>query len=124
MSSRADRDMVHGLRTSDVATLMVLTQDVLRKPLIRIHPACLCDLLALSELDELPRSLQRDLGRWRDQMFRELRDLPVGEPVQELLLELAELSPQLSSPAIRQSPRRSDFSWPVAARMPRAMGRS
>lgn len=102
MASRADREMVHGLRTSDVNTLLVLTQDVLRKPLIRIHPSGLCDLMALSELDDLPRSLQRDLARWRDQMGRELRDLPVGEPLEELLDELGELPPGLVPASLRE----------------------
>lgn len=71
---------VAGLRRADPIALQVLTQDVLRTPLVRIEPGTLADLLALSELgtDQLPGSMVKELTRFRAQMFREISDLPDG----------------------------------------------
>lgn len=93
MSTRPNRTFMKGLRTADPNTLMVLTQDVLRQPLVHIHPECLADLLALAEHAALPKPLVRDLAAFREQMFRELRDIPDGLMLDELLEEFAALPP-------------------------------
>jgi len=84
---------VAGLRTADPTTLQVLTQDVLRTPLVRIEPATLADLLALSEIggDPLPGAMVKELDRFQRQMFRELADLPDGPPLAEFMGEVGKL---------------------------------
>ena len=64
MSGRVGRELVHGLRSADATTLMVLTQDVLRRPLAYIHPATVADLFALAELPSLPKPLPDDLAKF------------------------------------------------------------
>lgn len=93
MSTRPNRTHVHGLRTADPNTLMVLTQDVLRQPLMRLHPECLADLLSLAEHEGLPKPLVRDLSAFREQMFRELRDIPDGVMLTDLLEDFLALPP-------------------------------
>ncbi len=85
------RAHVEGLRTSDALTLQVLAGDLLRYPLCRIDPRSLCDLLALSESEDLPVQLTRDLQRFRKQMLREYNDLPDGEPLAEFLKDLQDV---------------------------------
>ncbi|MCB9758672.1 MAG: hypothetical protein H6739_02430 [Alphaproteobacteria bacterium] len=92
---------VAGLRTADGMTLMVLTQDVLRRPLVQLHVQTLSDLLALAECEGLPKPLTRDLARFSEQMFRELRDLPDGGLFEGFLDELAEVDPSHIPDAFR-----------------------
>jgi len=81
---------VDGLRTSDVTSLFVLTQDLVRQPLGRLSADTLTDLFALSELeDQLPKTLLRDLESFSRQMTREIGDLPLGSPLDEFLREMA-----------------------------------
>lgn len=91
MATRQGRTRIAGLRKSDPMTLSVLTQDALRKPLGGLHPETLADLLALAEAEGLPGQLTRDLGRFREQMMREVKDLPDGAPLEEFIAELEEL---------------------------------
>ena len=79
---------VKGRRPSDPLTLQVLTPDLLRKPIHKLQAQCLCDLLALSELEDLPVQLRRDLGAFQDEMVREFNDLPRGRVLGEFLEEL------------------------------------
>lgn len=90
MSGKA---FVKGLRTSDPVTLQVLTPDLLRKPIHKLSAQCLCDLLALSELEDLPVQLGRDLKAFQDEMVREFNDLPKGQVLGDFLKELAEVEP-------------------------------
>ncbi len=53
----------------------VLVGDVLRHHLDSIHPSCVADLFALSEL-ALPTSLAADLRAWTTRATQELRDMP------------------------------------------------
>ncbi|MEE2751481.1 MAG: hypothetical protein VX519_08615 [Myxococcota bacterium] len=85
------RAHVEGLRTSDAVTLQVLAGDLLRYPLCRLDPRSLCDLLALSESEDLPVQLTRDLQKFRQQMLREYNDLPEGEPLVEFLRDLRDV---------------------------------
>ena len=92
------RVTVKGLRGADVATLRVLTQDILALPLNQLDASTLCDLVALSELDEgLPTDLSAELTGFREQRFREVADLPDG-PV------LAEFAKQLASVEVAHIP--------------------
>lgn len=93
MSGRVGRELVHGLRSADATTLMVLTQDVLRKPLAYIHPATVADLFALSELSSLPKPLPDDLARFCKQMAREYNDLHDGRGLEDVLAEYGDLPP-------------------------------
>ena len=82
------RAHVEGLRRSDAMTIQVLAGDLLRVPLCEIDPRSLCDLLALSEREDLPVQLTRDLQKYREQMLREFNDLPDGDPLTLFLSEL------------------------------------
>ncbi|MCB9778127.1 MAG: hypothetical protein H6742_06160 [Alphaproteobacteria bacterium] len=86
---------VAGLRKADPTTLQVLTQDVLRTPLVRIEPGTLFDLLALSEVaqEQVPASMAKELVAFRAQMFRELNDLPDGEPLAAFVDSLKSAAP-------------------------------
>jgi hypothetical protein len=80
------RVQIKGLRDADIATLRVLTQDVLALPLNQIDASTFCDLVALSELKEgLPNDLSRELNSFRESRFRELGDLPDGPVLAEWL---------------------------------------
>jgi len=79
------RTHIEGLRKSDPITLSVLAQDLVSKPLVGIDPRSLADLFALADEDSLPIDLKRDLCKFRDQMLREIADLPDGHVLQEWL---------------------------------------
>lgn len=88
-AQKKQRISVLGLRRSDPEILPVLTQDALRATLGRVEPATLCDLLALSELETgLGVALIRDLRQFRDQMFREISDLPDSPVLADFANEL------------------------------------
>jgi hypothetical protein len=91
--ARINRADMEGLRSSDPVTLSVLCQDLLRRPLIQLTPRTLCDLLALSEIEDLPKQLRRDLFVFREQMVREFNDMPEGLVIGEYLEELTEMDP-------------------------------
>jgi hypothetical protein len=89
---RKNRISIGGLRKADPTHLAILLQDVLRRPVTQIEPGTLADLLALSEIPEqLPTAMAKDLGRFHDQMMRELGDLPAGTSLADLLSEFAAL---------------------------------
>lgn len=92
-SEKKRKVSVAGLRRADPTTLQVLTQDVLRTPLVRIEIGTLVDLLALSELTNgaLPGAMSRELATFQRQMFRELADLPDGLPLAEFAIGLLDL---------------------------------
>ncbi len=82
------RAHIDGLRKSDPITLSVLVQDLVRKPLVGLDPRSLADLFALADEESLPGDLRRDLLKFRDQMLREISDLPDGHVLQEWLEDL------------------------------------
>ena len=93
-ANKKQRQAITGLRNSDATTLGVLTQDALRSTLGRLEPGTLCDLLALSEVqDGLGVGLARDLGHFREQTLREISDLPDGPALADFANELAEVAP-------------------------------
>ena len=90
------------LRSSDPVTLQVLTQELVRRPLGQVEPSTVLDLLALSELEaELPAQLARDLLTFRDQILREINDLPDGPPLADLIRELRPLNPAHAPACLR-----------------------
>jgi len=92
-SEKKRKVSVAGLRRADPTTLQVLTQDVLRTPLVRIELGTFTDLLALSELPDgaLPTAMSRELATFQRQMFRELSDLPDGMPLAEFAIDLIDI---------------------------------
>lgn len=96
---------VAGLRKADPTTLQVLTQDVLRTPLVRIEPSTLTDLLALSELgeDQIPGAMVKELSLFQRQMFRELLDQPDGALRADWAAEFAALAPSQIPACLRKA---------------------
>ena len=81
------RAHIEGLRKSDPITLSVLVQDLVRKPLVGLDTRSLSDLFALADQETLPVDLLRDLRKFREQMLREIADLPDGHVLQDWLEE-------------------------------------
>ena len=79
MINEITRVTIEGLRGADVATLQVLTQDVISLPLNQIHPTTACDLFAIAEVsDQVPEQLAQDLSAFVGRARRELSDMPDG----------------------------------------------
>jgi len=91
MDGKVSRISVDGLRTSDPTVVAVMIQDIINKPIDKLAIRTLCDLVALSEAEGLSRSLDRDLGRFREKMVREFNDIPVGGILNDHLERLAKL---------------------------------
>lgn len=101
---KKQRIAVQGLRRSDPGTLLVLTQEALRATLGRLDPATLADLLALSELDSgLGVALTRDLRHFRDQVFREISDLPDSPVLAEFVRDLEVVEPKRVPTCLREA---------------------
>ena len=84
MNMETKRVTIDGLRTADVATLKVLTQDVLSLPLNQIHPATVCDLFAIAEVsDQVPEQLAHDLSQFVGRCQRELGGLPDSDALND-----------------------------------------
>jgi hypothetical protein len=82
------RAHVEGLRKADTVTLSVLAQDLIRKPLVKLDPRSLCDLIALADSDKITGSLSRDLRKFKDQMLREITDLSDGVRLGDFLTDM------------------------------------
>jgi len=91
MDGNVSRISVDGLRTSDPTVLSVMIQDIINKPIDKLSIQTLCDLVSLTEIEGLNRSLDRDLGRFREKMAREFNDIPVGNILNDHLERLAKL---------------------------------
>ena len=84
MSNEITRVTIEGLRGADVATLQVLTQDVISLPLNQINPVTACDLFAIAEVsDQVPEQLAQDLSGFVSRARRELSDIPDGSSFAE-----------------------------------------
>ena len=102
MERRKNRMSVGGLRKAEPTTLAVLIQDVVRLPVTQIDPSTLLDLLALSEVpDQLATALGKELAAFRDQMQRDIGDLPDGPVLAEFLREFVDLDATLASASFR-----------------------
>ena len=95
------RAHIEGLRKSDPITLSVLVQDLVRKPLVGLDTRSLADLFALADQDTLPVDLLRDLRKFREQMLREIADLPDGHVLQEWLQEFMSFAAARVPPVLR-----------------------
>ncbi len=85
------RAHVEGLRKADPMTLAVLTQDLIRKPLVKLDPRSLSDLLALADSEAITGALSRDLKKFKEQMLREVSDLPDGVRLGDFLADLIDV---------------------------------
>lgn len=104
MASSKKLMTVGQLRTSDKVTLSVLTQDVLRLPLGQIEHGTLADLMALSEIpDQVSTEQAKDFAAFRDQMTREIADLPEGEPLVEFLEAMAKVDAERVPACLREA---------------------
>lgn len=97
------RAHIEGLRKSDPITLSVLVQDLVRKPLVGLDTRSLADLFALAEQETLPVDLLRDLRKFREQMLREIADLPDGHVLQEWLEEFLGIPSERVPVVLRQA---------------------
>lgn len=95
------RAHIEGLRRSDPITLSVLVQDLVRKPLVGLDTRSLADLFALADKESLPVDLLRDLRKFREQMLREIADLPDGHVLQDWLEEFMSFSADRVPPSLR-----------------------
>ena len=84
MNMETKRVTIDGLRVADVATLKVLTQDVLGLPLNQIHPGTVCDLFAIAEVsDQVPEQMAMELSQFVGRCQRELGDLPDADSLND-----------------------------------------
>lgn len=91
MSNETKRVTIEGLRGADVATLQVLTQDVISLPLNQIHPSTACDLFAIAEVsDQVPEQLAQELSSFVARAKRELADMPDGAALVDFTQALLE----------------------------------
>ncbi len=104
MDMQTKRVTVNGLRGADAATLRVLTQDVIQLPLNQIETSTLCDLFALSEVEEgMPSDLGRDLQAFRERRIRELNDVPDGEALIGFVESLAAMAADQVPGSLREA---------------------
>jgi len=102
MDMETRRVAVKGLRGADAATLRVLTQDVIQLPLNQIESSTLCDLFALSEIEEgMPADLGRDLLAFRERRTREMNDLLEGEQLSTFMQSLVGVNAELIPASLR-----------------------
>jgi hypothetical protein len=121
---RKHRIAVGRLRKTQADQLSIVIEDVLRRPLGQIDPGTLADLFALADVPEqLSTSDARSLGAFRDQMVREMGDLPDGPVLARFFVELAELDPRRAPAPLRAAvrdiaaARRHEEVVPVAERL-------
>lgn len=80
------------LREMDDTMLQVVTSDVLTMLMDFVDPGTMVDLLAVCAA-ELPVHLRDDFNRFRDQMNRDMADLPRGPVLATYLKDLIEVEP-------------------------------
>jgi hypothetical protein len=81
------------LRGSDPATVEVMVQDMLRRPMGQLEPRNLLDLVAISELEQ-PLSFRTALNELVKRTKQEIRDLPNGQVWRAWLAEFEPLEPR------------------------------
>lgn len=92
---------IENLRNSDPVTLEILLGEALRRPLVQVHGATLADMIALADVEALPKALRQSLQAFANRMVLEIHDLPVGEPFEQFLAELESLEPALVPQRLR-----------------------
>jgi hypothetical protein len=81
------------LRSSDPVTLEIVVQEALRRPLVQLSAETIADMVALAEVESLPKALKRAFAGFADRTAPEIADLPSGEPIGEFLEELEAVDP-------------------------------
>lgn len=84
---------VQNIRGSDPTLLEVQLQDLLRRPMSQLAMINVLDLIALSETEGRPRSLERSLQLFVDRIAASMADLPAGPPWQDFLAEIDGIEP-------------------------------
>ena len=73
---------IPNVRTSDPVMLEINLQDPLRRPVSQISPETLADMIALAEVETLPKALLRSLTTFRTRVGNELSNLPEVDMVE------------------------------------------
>ncbi len=84
---------VQNLRGSDPTLLEVQLQNLLRRPMGQMALLNALDLVALSEVDDVPRSIRGELGRFVERCAKEVTEQPAAT-FAALLDELDEVPPE------------------------------
>ncbi len=76
------------LRGSDKLMLEVQIPDMLRRPMGQLAPENVCDLVALAEFADCPRTLKEGLDKFVERTAKEVTDIPQGPAFEAFLSEL------------------------------------
>jgi hypothetical protein len=76
------------LRGSNITSVEIQTQDLLRKPLGQIAPVNVCDLFALAQASGLPAGFHKALEEFTDRISQEIAEIPDGSSWAEYVEEL------------------------------------
>ncbi|MEC8191627.1 MAG: hypothetical protein VX944_14935 [Myxococcota bacterium] len=119
MSDQIKRVSVDGLRGADVATIQVLTQDVLGLPINQINPDTVCALFALAEVsDQVPEQLAADLAGFVGRAGRELADMAEFDSYVSLLLSVdGSAVPETFRAAVQAAQPESEAAAALAAHL-------
>lgn len=117
MSEQIKRVSVEGLRGADVATIQVLTQDVLGLPVNQISPETVCSLFALAEVsDQVPEQLAADLSGFVGRVGREMSDMAdLGEYLAIVMSGSPSLVPETFRSAVSTAAPDSEAAAQLAA---------
>lgn len=89
------------LRGSDPVLIEVQIPDLLNRPSGQLEPVNLCDLFALSEIDERPKVIVARLEKFIERAKEEMIDIPDGPPMVAFIDELREVDPTLIPERLR-----------------------
>ena len=90
------------LRGSDPVLIEVQIPDLLNRPSGQLEPVNLCDLFALSEIDERPKVIIARLEKFIERAKEEMIDLPDGPPMVAFIDELRDVEPELIPDRLRR----------------------
>jgi len=76
---------IDDLRNTDPKTLEVVIQEAIRKPIGQLSLQTLVDLVALAEVEDLPRGVARDLAAFAGRVAQEIADLPDGSVLADFI---------------------------------------
>ncbi len=92
---------VDNLRTQDPVMLEIVLQGPLRRPIPQIEIGTLADMMALSELDTLPKALKRPFDGFTTRVASEVEDLPDGESFHLFCKAIGGLEPERVPASLR-----------------------
>ena len=90
------------LRGSDPTLLVVQLQDLFTRPSGQIYPENLCDLFALSELEDIPRSVRTKMKAFLIRARGEISEFTDGAQMREFTKELSEIDPEKIPTSMRE----------------------